>query len=287
MHLPSALLMSPYNRNRPVDARWQRIVDLAERGGRANHEHDDAWIRRGLAYLRRLRECRDESDRQQLAEEMPDLHAAHQLHKSPEKLERAEVESRLLARQSIDEVSSACKIDRETLVAYEALFFQVLDRLDASVFILINAVGTKICSGLTESDSEILLKFFGFLKGAVFLELVLQYFRVGCDLPERLEQASRAELETLASNLGMKALVLSFVLPFPQCVRTLQLSKLADELRAFLVARDNQTALPPLFPGVLECLVSSPASEPVSKALHLEVDPESWWATWREAVLAA
>jgi hypothetical protein len=67
------------------------------------------------------------AERGDLAREMPDVDAAYRPH--GDKLCRAIVEARLLARQSFGQVAAACSLSPATATAYEALFFIVTDNL--------------------------------------------------------------------------------------------------------------------------------------------------------------
>jgi hypothetical protein len=281
---------------RRLDERWQRVVDLAERDETATSRWDDDWVRRGLVYLTRLRCRRDDSERRGLAELMPDLDAAYAVHKHADKLTRGALEARLLARQTVEETAAAGDLTPEAVKAYAALFFQILGRLDADMFITINAVGPKMWDGsLTEDDPDLLLKLFAYLKGPIFLDVVPRDFRgwPGRSLPERLEEAGLDELDDAADMLGTRALILAKVLPFPDCCRALRLSSLAEELRRYVDGRraaesrpsgDGPFGLtPPLTaPADMEATADCDGEGQTEQA-----DPDAWWTARRAAVLAA
>jgi hypothetical protein len=125
-------------------------------------------VRRGLAYLTRLRACRNDLERQRLRDEAPDLDGAYQLHHG-EKLDRGAFEGRILAGQSPDDVAAACALGRDVVDAYLALFFDVLGKLHAQSYVLIHAVGGDLWGGgLREDDVDVLLRLYGFQKGPIF-----------------------------------------------------------------------------------------------------------------------
>src|SRR5579884_1729643 len=193
--LPTAMLMSPGHTARPVDARWRRIVDLADRRKRATYRYDDGWIKVGLLYLNRLRRCRTDADRARLARSMPGVDDAYKLHQA-DKVTRGIVEARLLAGQGVQEVAAACGMTPEAVGVYEKLFFQVFGRLGAWFFVLNRAMGVNLWDGsLTEDDADVFLKLFAFQKGPIFLEAMIGYFRHGLRVPERLEEATAEQLE--------------------------------------------------------------------------------------------
>jgi hypothetical protein len=290
MELPSFLLLSPRTTG-PVDARWRRVTDLADRGEPATHKWDDAWVRRGVAYLNRLRACRDDGQRRQLAKEAADIDAAYQLHATADKLARGTLEARLLAGQTLEEVAAACGLNRAAVEAYHELFFSVRGKLEAEVYILGEAIGEKLWFGLTKEDVDVVLKHVAYLKGPIFLEAVLPYFRGEWSVPERLEGAGRGQLERLAHALLAQALFQARVLPFPQCLRTWRLLRLIEELWAFIDARYPGGQADPR-PGVatweaaLPPILASCSTAPSAEASPT-ADPAVWWPAWRAAVLAA
>jgi len=295
VELPSEMLMHPSHTARPVDARWQRVCDLARRAKRARHKWDDDWVRLGLRYLNRLSACSSDADRARLARQMPDLDAAYHLHATAGRLERGVVEGRLLAGQTVEQVAAACGLSTAAVTAYEKLFFQVLGRLDAREFIYIHAVGPKMWTGFEEDDVDLLLKVRGFQRGPLTLELLLNYLRHGLQVPDRLEGAGRERLEELVMMLTTKACVQSRTLPFPRCVRALRLVALSDELAAYvasLPARESAgkearsgEAAKVCWEGVCSPPVAAP--EPAEGVPPLGEDRGAWWSAWRAAVLAA
>ena len=245
MTLPYLNPMNPYAA-RPVNARWQRVVHLAYNGKRANGPWDDDWVRYGLHYFKRLQACRNESERTLISQGMSDLDAAYRLYTASDKMERAVVEARLLAGQTVEETAAACNLPEKVIVAYEEMFFHVLESLKGWIYILFNAVGMPLDDEkLTEDDRDILLKFYAYRKGPLFLEDLLRYFRNGIRVPERLDQASRDELEELVVMLELEAVVLSRVLPLEKCIRVFRAMTLAREVQAYIASMPDQCAAEP------------------------------------------
>ena len=280
--------MSPYNSDRPVDARWLWVTRLADTVRHANDPEDDDWIRYGLRYLNQLLACKGPSDRERLAQTMPDMDAAYRLYTCNDKLTRAEVEARLLARQTVEEVAAACNLTVKTVITYEKIFFQVLGRLNARIFIRFQAAKMPPTeTDLTENDSDILLKWFSYRKGPLFLEDTLRYFRLGVRIPERLDRASRAELEELVVMLQLRAIVLACILPFPKCNRALVIGQLAKELAERIPSLTGEASMPgesayaPAGPSA-----DAGATQP-ALAVATPIESPSWWSAMREAILAA
>jgi hypothetical protein len=234
MKLPSALLLSPKNTDRPVDARWRRVADLARRRRHPWGRWDDDWVRRGLRYVNRLRACLGNADRARLAAEMPDVDAACRLHLTTDKVARGALEARLLAGQSVEEVAACCGLTPEAVTAYVRLFFDVLGSLRARSYILIHAIGPKHFHGLTEDDPDVILKWAGFVKGVALLEPLTRYFTLGWRVPEQPDSLSRDELDELYTMCLMRLLVLSRVMPPGRPRRALAVLELAERLKTFI-----------------------------------------------------
>ena len=282
--------MHPYHSARPVAARWHRINDLIDCGRRPCHELDDAWIRRGWAYVLRLRACRLQHDRDNLSREFPDMDAAYRLNTSDDKMEHAVVEARLLARQTVSDVAGATNLQVGAVTAYEAIFFQVLGRLDAFLFILPNAVGVAFSGeGLHETDTDVLVKLYAYKMGPMFLERILPYVRNGLRIPEHLDRASRDELEELVTALKTRALFRAKVLPHPQCNRAILLTQLADELKtviADLFDANGRRLADPGVPATISCLATINDAR-VSAYAGFPASTTDWWAAFRDVTLVA
>src|SRR5262249_59847641 len=92
--------------------------------------------------LRDLRRVSDEPGLERLARRHPDVHAARQLHEHGGR-SALEVQCRLLARQTFDEIERATGVQAEGLRGYEGLYFNVTDRLDAPDWITEFAIGWR------------------------------------------------------------------------------------------------------------------------------------------------
>jgi hypothetical protein len=285
METPAAMLLHPYNTARPVDARWQRVVELQRFGLRATGDFDDQWVREGLRFLRCWEADRDAGQHERLAAEMPDFAAAHRLHRCSDPLERGRVEALLLAGQSFEVVAAACDLAPAAVAAYEALHFQVRGRLDAWGFILAHAFEVPVHGlAVLPADGSLLVKLMGYRSGAAFAEAGVRFFRRGIPLSERLEDDDLHGLQDLAESLRVHAFVKSWTLPHPQCRRALRSLELADEverhaasLRRRISGRNAASAL-----GAGDWRtgnVGLPAPVPVRKPV--------WWAAIRGLAVAA
>jgi len=272
MKLPSAILLSPDFSARPVDARWQRIMDLADRGEQATHQYDDRWVGMGLAYVHRLQACVTDADRERLAREMSHIHAAHQLHKTSNKLARGIVEARLLAGQTVEDTAVACGLAPDTVQAYERLFFAVVGLREHWAYLMCEAIGEKGWYGLKEEDVDVILKRLGLLRGPLMVDQMVHYYTTPWKVPEQLDELTRDQVDELAFRLQTRTLILAMVLPCDQCHRAVRLYSLVQELRSMFGAG----------PGSLPAQVVTDGG-----LVPLVVDREALWSCWRQVALDA
>jgi hypothetical protein len=268
--LPGELSLLSDASTRPVDARG-RIAGRLFPGVRSHGS--DPWIDKAVRYLHARRACRTGADRESLAQKMPDLHTAYQLYEGDDRLARGTVEGRLLSGQTIEEVAAACNLTAGAVAAYHALFFDVMGRLKARSYILNYAIGVGPCDELSEEDVDVILKRAGFLKGPIFLEWVLRYYRTELKVPSRLEGLSREQLADLHDLLSVRNLILAWVLPAEDMGRVTLLQALLDELKGLIDAWPGPTV---------------EGQKPGHVVLSLTpADREAWWAVWRQAAGAA
>lgn len=240
----------------PVDGRWRWSVYAVHRHVRWNRLDDD-WIRSARRFVGRLRHCHNEQTRIRLSDDMPDIEAAYCLHKTADKLKRAVVEARLLAGQSFEAISALCGIPIRVIEAYEALFFSVVRRLKAFLFILPRAVGVPLTwEGLREDQADVWLKLFAYQKGPLFVDVMLRYYTHGIPVPGSLEGATREQVEELALMLSVRAAILARVLPLQKCGRAHMLLNLVRRLEAVIQSMGQGAAPEP--PSLLGNSAQSP-----------------------------
>jgi hypothetical protein len=257
---------------RPVDARW-RIAACRAQCRKYPRRGDDLWSKKAFLFLKGFHACRDDYDYVQLWWKMPDIWEAYRFQITADKMARGTLEGRLLAGQSIEEVATACNLPSEAVAAYHALFFDVKDKLEARSYILNHAIGVLPCDELTEEDVDVILKRAGYLKGPVFLEWVLRYYRAELKVPSQLAGLTREQLDDLHDLLTVRALILTWILPPEQMVRVQLLQKLLDQLKSLLDAWPSGDA---------------GSQQPGHVVLALQpADCEAWWALWLQAADAA
>jgi hypothetical protein len=167
--------------HRPPDWRWCRAGWLVERGKYFSRRRDDADTGQAVRYFRALARSRRSDPGTHLLQRFPDVHAARLLHERAG-APRLVVQARLLARQTPDEIAPLTGVPAPVIDAYEALFFHCRDRLDASDWVLVQAVGMRAWAGAEGPDPAVIFKWFAYQGGPVVLEAVQPYLVGGKDL---------------------------------------------------------------------------------------------------------
>lgn len=185
------------NPMRCVDWRWQRAVGIvAGRQPEARRSLDTAegasWIRKACTLKRWLDQCRDEYDQAIVASRLSDLFFAYMLWEQKDHW-RWYVEAYVLAGSTNEEIGAKLDMDPAIIRAYEALFFNVRDRLANQGYILNAVLGPAIQRGLSEREYDLLLKLYGYLYGPYMLDAL--YCRTvnptRCTSPESVAAALR------------------------------------------------------------------------------------------------
>ncbi len=126
--------LQKYNVFRTPDWRYDRVCRLVDRyptPGRASRR-DDRYVRAARVFLLQYR-SRDEDARGSLVFDNPGLYFAYTIQEraaGPDPEPAQFIQARLLARQTTAEIADCLGTLPETVEWYEALFFNVADRLD-------------------------------------------------------------------------------------------------------------------------------------------------------------
>src|SRR5262249_20813869 len=148
-----------------------------------------------------------------------------------ESLLRWEVEARLLIEPPA-QIAARCGVTRPILHAYEKVFFNVRDRLEATGYIVNQVLGGNLDTSLREGQVGRILKLYALSGGASVFEAVLDYFRHPPVLPARPELLPAADLAALRQKLLVKLAVVTRGLP-PDA-RAFKKLALLDEARAVI-----------------------------------------------------
>jgi len=90
-----------------------------------------------------------------------------------------ELEARVLGQQSAEEIANVLRLDVETVVNYERLFYDVRDRLRHSDYILLKAISPPWLRDHYEADLWAILKLLAYYGGLAVFEAALEAWRDG------------------------------------------------------------------------------------------------------------
>ena len=121
---------------RPLDWRRDRARELAESGRRPSPTHDDAATRLAVRYFRAVRS----SPGQSRARGLDDVRRAEELAAADGPV-RTELDARILAGQSDAEIAARLPIPERVVSTYEALHFNVRDRLQFPGWVICRVLG--------------------------------------------------------------------------------------------------------------------------------------------------
>jgi hypothetical protein len=220
-------LDSPLSPFRPPAWRWQRACYLAEHEQRASARRDDVQVREALRFCRILRRGSGEQGLARLARQSPVLYDAWLLFRDSS-LRRWELEARILAGQSSAAIAARCCLPVDVIDAYHNTFFRVREHLLAGDWVMSRVFGPQLRSALTASNAELVLKYYGYIGGAVLVDDLLAYFSHPVTMPASLVELDEQALANLRHHLEIKAALL---------VRSLRVDEAG--VRRLLMLRDR------------------------------------------------
>jgi hypothetical protein len=134
-----------------------------------------------MRYRAALRSCRCAADRERLEREMPDVAGAITIHEG-EPTTRWAVEARLIAGEPIEAIARKTALKTRAVAMFEALFFNVRDKLENRGYLIHIAVG--LYPRPKEPDTGLVWRLFGLLGGPVVLDALIDGDYGSQDRPE-------------------------------------------------------------------------------------------------------
>jgi hypothetical protein len=166
--------------------RWRYLrarMLLGENGSRRKRPQagrDDELIFDTYDFLRRWDQAEKLEDatavyeaRLQLFPMYPGLYFAHKLFIEPENsLSKVALEARILARQDDEQINQALDLIPEVVPAYEAVYFNVRDRLDNVDYVVRTVLGPIIGIGLRNATEELATKYWSYFSPELAEEII-------------------------------------------------------------------------------------------------------------------
>jgi hypothetical protein len=192
----------PANPFRPPDWRWrgasQPPMKRSRRGCR-----DDDWVVRCRRFQAKLEKAGGDVHQARLARAHKDVLAAYLLRQG-EPRRRWEVEARVLAGQTDEEIGDRVGVDGTVIQAYEAMFFAVRTRLRCCDWVMACVIGPKLWEGFDVGDVETVWKVVAYQCGPVVFDSLIENVREDGRPPADPELAE--QLEILVAVTAMPAI---------------------------------------------------------------------------------
>lgn len=195
---------------RPADWRWQRASAIYDQNPgalpasrRLDGPDGFKWINEGVRFLRAYARVRGERGRALLAEQRPEIFWAHWAFTSQQPI-RYVIEAHLLARGDNYSIGYRCNMPPGVIEAYEALFFNVREKLIHRSYILNCVIGPAIHRGLSEREFDTLWKLYGYFLGPCIIDALEGKFAnpTWCGTPTAV---GAAVMDDAISTLKLKA----------------------------------------------------------------------------------
>lgn len=220
-----SLSISANNPFRPADWRWKRAVAIYEGDPSAlpaSRRRDGTdgfkWITTAIRFQREYAAAANDvavvandetinadNSRALLAERRPEIFWAHWCWSSNHPMKSA-IEAQLLARSSDYTIGYRCNMHPAVIACYEALFFNVREKLQHRSYILNCVMGPAIHRGLSEREYDLLWKLYGYFLGPCIVDALEGKFvnPIWCDTPTAL---GAAVMDDAISTLKLKAAI--------------------------------------------------------------------------------
>jgi hypothetical protein len=218
MDVATAVTYAKYSPFRSPSWRWDLACEAADesrRGSRSRRRRqrpEDPVLAELTLFVRELRHSPDEAGKESVARRWPHPLAAQRLQEGGG-LHRGEVEARLIAGQSDEEIASRTGWEPEVVSCFEQTFFNVRDRLGARDWLAYRAVGTGLRCGFAPGDLAGIWRAAAYGGGSVALEVVLAV-TLGRPLPDwPVPGGCDSRYHTARLRLSAEMFVRSLLLP--------------------------------------------------------------------------
>jgi hypothetical protein len=187
---------------RPPDWCWRRAVYLHDRGQPVLEGFDSALVEVAVRLVSQLVSTRSKAGQVEPRRPASRLARAHAIYAGLPPQKRSILEAWVLTGLPAKEIAARCGLEKQVVLIYQKVFFDVRDRLGARGYITHNVLDLWPRPAATLDN---VLKRFGFIGGPVVLECLTDLFGVA-------SSPSQAQL-SLRDRLSLAAAVASFLLP--------------------------------------------------------------------------
>lgn len=146
------------------------------------------------------------ADHGELYDQFPDLYVAWDIYADSGSYRQAELEARILAQEDFRQIANKMCLSTDIVAIYEAVFYNVLDRIDSASYILHFALNTEYPDSLRYDTG--MWRFFGYHFGPEFLDYLIYRVPRGdsskTNMDELLLKSVRHRLAVMTSTADYK-----------------------------------------------------------------------------------
>jgi len=198
---------------RPPDWRWRRAGELYETGIGVRRHRDQTNMWKIFRFRRQLEMVNDPQRNVVLQNQYSDIHTAWSIYQDTENRGlKSEIEARILAQESFDDIAGKVAIAGGAATAYEQYFFNVTDRLSAPGYITHQIFGRSVQAGLAEREYDLLWKMYGYWCGPMVLDALIYKFNRP-SRPETAESVSAHWIDDFKETVRMHGAIIMRMQP--------------------------------------------------------------------------
>lgn len=206
---------------------WLRALQIDAGGMRASKKVDGAsgfqWVRRAVTLKRRHEQFTNNPAMMfSLSQADRALFWAHNIWTEDKVPTKWAVEAHILAGESDEEIAQKLGTDPAIVAAYEAVFFNVRDRLNHREYVLNVIIKDSVIRGLNERQYDLLWKLFGYQAGPLVLDAVIGRFTSPYK-PQKEEEVAGFFNDAAIGIIKQKATIAALSVPVNSHTQTLLL----------------------------------------------------------------
>ncbi len=243
----------PANPFKPLDWRWQRALQLLAPKTRRRRWDDGGVVRAG-SFCKVLARVHGDSRHPRLVRGHPEVLGAYNLRQGNPH-DSSEIEARLLAGQSDEEIGDRIGVPPAVIDLYEQLFYEVRHRLGCPDWIMATAIGPRLYEGFDSGDHEVIGKLLAYLRGPHVLDAWLGSIAVG----------DRVAAPGLAEDLGLLVAVMATTVTAENAAGLIRIDALAGRIGRAEAAREVASATRPVVIPAFDVPIGPP-TRPIAPA---------------------
>ena len=195
--------------------RQRRVLELIDVSPvkRAHRTQDDKYVKGFRSFMLSHRAANTKAARMSLFHKSPGIYFAFMFHNHPDPEWKTLLESRILAREPDEFIAQEFDTLPETIEWYEAIFYNVRDRLHARTYITKMIIGhfaeslaTDAEGVITDIQRMLAYKLFGYFGGPLVLDIIMFGFEE-TSMPVKLEKASEWLDDAIRTSIQKQAAI--------------------------------------------------------------------------------